>query len=303
MKKYIYIFLTTLLSCFIGCTSKEEPQEASLILEGWIDAGEIPVVLIHRSYVLDHYNEADSAKTIEDIVEDLLIPFGKVTVSDGSNEVVLTGRIDTSYLPPYTYSSLYMSGQVGRSYTVSVDYKQFHVSATTTIPPVAHLDSLRVRARHEEEGDVADVHVFMSGINPKEQAYYALFAREYKKEQFQLCPFGVFESKDAVNGQVEIKLYNPVPDEKSKKIVKNQFSIDPTAKEPQMYQVKIARIDYTSYLFWKAYNEQIMTRGVLFVPVYKNLPGNVNGGKGVFCGMGSSTYRFSLTPDSLYRFK
>ena len=297
MKKYIYILF--ILSCFIGCVSHEEPQEASLILEGWIDAGDAPVVLIHRSYVLDHYDEADSSKTIEDIMEDLMIPFGKVTVSDGTNEVVLTGRMDTIYLPPYTYSSLYMTGQAGQRYTVSVDYKQYHASATTTIPPVAYLDSLRV---HADAENMADVRVYMT-VNPKEEAYYALFAREYKKEQFQLCPFGVFESKDAVNGQVEIKLYNPVADEKVQKIIKNQFTIDPTAKEPQVYQVKIARIDYRSYLFWKAYNEQIMTRGVLFVPVYKNLPGNVNGGKGIFCGMGSSIYRFSLTPDSLYRFK
>ena len=294
MKRIVYIFLSAL---FLMACTQEEPQEASLILEGWIDANDIPVVLIHRSYVMDTYSsDQDSVKTIEDVMEDLLIPFGKVTVSDGTNEVVLTGRIDTAYLPPYTYSSLYMTGQVGKTYTVTAQYKNLYVSATTTIPPVAKLDSLRVRRTATD----VDVHAFMT-VNPKEEAYYALFLREFKKEQFQLCPFGVFESKDAVNGQFDIKVYNP--NSKNKEMISVSFNIDPEDPSPTDYQLKIARIDYRSYLFWKAYNEQIITRGILFVPVYTNIPGNVNGGKGIFCGMGSSLYRFSLASDSLYRYK
>lgn len=291
LKRILYILF--IIAGFIGCKSHEEPQAPTLILEGWIDAGDAPVVLIHRSYVMDNYSpDQDTVKTIEDVMEDLLIPFGKVTVSDGTNEVVLTGRIDTAYMPPYTYSSLYMTGQAGKTYTVTAKYKDLYATATTTIPPVAKLDSLRVRRM---ETDI-DIHAYMT-VNPKEEAYYALFLREYKKEQFQLCPFGVFENKDAVNGQMDIKLYNPYS--VSNEMVSVAYDI---ANPIIDYQLKIARIDYRSYLFWKAYNEQIITRGTLFVPVYRNIPGNVNGGKGIFCGMGSSIYRFSLTPDSLYRF-
>ena len=108
MKKLLYILLAALV--LIGC-KKEEPQPPTLIMEGWIDANGHPVVMIHKTYVLDFGN--DKSRTIEETVEDLLIPFGKVTVSDGEQEVVLTGRIDTAYLPPYTYNYTYIRGQVG----------------------------------------------------------------------------------------------------------------------------------------------------------------------------------------------
>jgi hypothetical protein len=299
MRRYLYILICVL--ALSACKQSNTPQPPSLILEGWIDAGDIPVVLIHKSYVLDNFTPSseDDETSIEDVVEELLIPFGRVAVSDGTDEVVLTGRIDTAYLPPYTYSSLDMEGVVGKTYTVTVKYKQYHATATTTIPPVATLDSLRVKSHAE---DALDIRAYMSGINPNEEAYYALFARKAKTKQFQLCPFGVFQGKDAKNGQLEIKVYNPYSDTNHLDKSGFLFYADPEAETPQIYQLKIARIDYPSYCYWKAYNEQIITRGILFVPVYKNIPGNVSGGQGIFTGMGSSIYSFSLSPDSTYRF-
>jgi hypothetical protein len=297
MRRHLYIWLCLL--ALTACKETNSPQPPSLIVEGWIDAGDIPVVLIHKSYVLDNQTYSEDDHTIEDVMGDLLIPFGKVSVSDGSEEIVLTGRIDTAYLPPYTYSSLNMTGCVGKTYTVLVQYKEYHASATTTIPPVATLDSLRVKS-HED--DALDIRVYMSGINPEEEAYYALFVRKYKSKQFQLCPFGVFEGRNAKNGQLEIRVYNPSPDGKRLDNPGFLFYRDTEADDPQIYELKIARIDYPSFCYWKAYNEQIITRGILFVPTYKNIPGNVSGGQGIFSGMGSSVYSFSLSPDSTYRF-
>ena len=80
----------------------QKPQQIpyNMVLEGWIDADLYPIVLIHKSYLLAY--APDSVRELEDIIEEQLIPFGRVTVSDGENEVVLTGRLDTLYLPPYT---------------------------------------------------------------------------------------------------------------------------------------------------------------------------------------------------------
>lgn len=297
MKKGIfYIVLAFLLA---ACTAKEEPQPSSLIVEGWIDAGDYPVVLIHRSYVMANFDEKSDVKNMADAMAELMIPFGKVTVSDRDNEVILTGRIDTAYMPPYTYSSLYMPGTVGKRYTVTVQYQDYYATASTTIPPVATLDSLIVRS--SDLDNKIDVRAFMSGVTDPD-AYYALFIREFKTKQFQLCPFGVFEGKDAQDGKMEIKVYNPIPDENNNDVLQIHFHKDLNAQQQKSYQVKIARIDYPSYLFWKAYNEQIITRGTLFIPAYKNIPGNVSGGYGIFTGMGSSIYHFSLQNDSIYRF-
>ena len=296
MKRLLYIVLTALV--LIACDKQEDPQTPTLIVEGWIDAGDYPVVMIHRSYVLDQYDENSEVKTMADAMSDLMIPFGKVTVSNGTDEVVMTGRIDTAYMPPYTYSSLYLPGVVGKTYTLTVQYKDYYATATTTIPPVATFDSLLVRSGDQ---DKVDVRAFMSGIDDPD-AYYAVFVREFKTKQFQLAPFGVFTGSDAQNGKIELKVYNPIVTPDNTDVLPIHFHKDLTVEQQKIYQVKIARIDYRSYLFWKAYNEQIITRGILFVPVYSNIPGNVSGGYGIFTGMGSSIYTFTLQKDTTYRF-
>lgn len=294
MKRLSYILLLSI--ALAGCTTNP-PQPQSLIVEGWIDADGYPTVLIHKSYVFAGADTA--ATTIEEIAEDLLIPVGKVVVSDGEDEVILTGRLDTAYLPPYTYSSLNMVGQVGKQYTVTVTYKDFYATATTTIPPIAHLDSICVRSAT----DRMDVRAFMRIDEADADSYYALFARKYGTKQFRFCPLCVFEGTDANNGILEMKVTNPVSDSEELYGLNYYFKKDSAIPDSlQEYQLKIARIDYTSYQFWKAYNEQVVTSGILFVPVYKNVPSNVSGGWGYFSGMGSSMYRFNTAKDTTYQF-
>ena len=295
MKKIWIIGLCALLC--LACSKSEEPKPSSLIVEGWIDAGRTPVVFIHKSYVLDITK--DSAQTFENIMERQLIPFGKVTISNGTDEVVLTGRLDTTYLPPYTYSSLDMTGEVGKTYTVTVDYQNYHATATTTIPPIASLDSLAIRPTSQ---NWVDVTAYMSHIDPDTESYYALFLRKFGDKQYKLCPFGVFDGADATpDGRLEMRLYNPISDSTD---TKNYYFYDSPKDSIQnkTYQLKVARIDKVSYEFWKAYNEQIVTGGVVFVPVYRNIPSNVQGGYGNVSGMGSSFYLFNTVGTHTYHF-
>ncbi|MBQ2541684.1 MAG: DUF4249 family protein [Paludibacteraceae bacterium] len=295
MKRLIYIL--SLAFVFAACQN-EAPLPPTLIMEGWIDADGFPVIMIHQTYVLDA--APDTARSIEEIAEELLIPFGKVTVSDGTDQVVLTGRIDTAYLPPYIYTSVYMTGESGKTYTVTAQYKDFYASATTTIPPVASLDSLRIRQNGSLE---VDVRAFMSGVGTDGEAYYALFARRIDTKQFRLCPLCVFSYEDARDGNLEMKVYNPVADTTNIMGRNHYFQNDTTLSvRDRTYQLKVARIDKASYRFWKAYNEQVLTSGVFFVPVYKNIPSNVEGGYGNISGMGSSFYYFNLSRDTTYRY-
>lgn len=290
MKRLLYILLAAMLMS--GC-SEEPPKPMSMVLEGWIDADGHPTVMIHKSYILA--NAPDSIQSLEQIMEELLIPFGRVAISDGEQEVVLTGRLDTSYLPPYTYSSVYMIGEEGKTYTVTATYREFKATATTTIPPKAKLDSLSIRA---SELGMVNVYAYMSHIDSINESYYALFARQYGQKQYKLCPFGVFTSRDATHGILKMSVYNPILKSEGIQGIANYFQPTDSAD----YQLKVARIDYPSFQFWKAFNEMSITQGLFFVPVYKNLPSNVEGGIGIFSGLGSSIYRFNLLNDTTYRY-
>ena len=292
MKRLLYILFAALV--LTGC-KQEEPQPPSLIMEGWIDANGHPVIMIHKTYVLSFGN--DSSRTMEETVEDLIIPFGKVTVSDGEKEVILTGRLDSMYLPPYTYSSTYMRGQAGKTYTVTAKYYDYYATATTTVPPVATIDSLKVRT----ETDKLDVRAYMQVVP---DGYYAFFLRKPGGKQFCLCPFDVFEGRDADNGRMEVKLYSPYTEGEENMIgIDFQFRNDPKKDDAdKTYRLKVARIDEEAYRFWKSYNELAVTKGILFVPVYKNIPSNVTGGYGNVSGMGASFYDILIARDTTYRF-
>lgn len=294
--------LNRLLYCLLAfglvACHPEAPHPSTIIMEGWIDAEGHPVVLIHKTYALE--SVSGSSKTIEELAAEQLIPFGKVTVSDGTNEVVLTGRLDTAYIPPYTYSSLDMRGQVGKTYTFSAKYNDFNATARTTIPPVASLDSLTVNTANPENVVVI---AYMAHIPPTEEAYYALFLRRYGEKQYQLCPFCVFDGQDAVDGKMEMRLYNPHGQASQIGTQTHHFHNDPSlSMQEKSFQLKVARIDNASYQFWKAYNERVVTSGILFVPIYKNIPSNVVGGYGIVSGMGSSFYLFNISNDTTYRY-
>ena len=134
MKQHLLISLVLLAALFTACNSQPIEQPESLIVEAWIDANGFPYVLIHKSYVLA--SAPDTITTLENIVENQLIPFGKVTISDGETQAILTGRLDTMYLPPYTYTTIDIEGQVGRTYTITVTYNDLYATATTTIPQI-----------------------------------------------------------------------------------------------------------------------------------------------------------------------
>lgn len=288
-------FRTKIIACLCllvmlcACNQEETPREPSLIVEGWIDVDNYPVVLLHKSYVFDAHKTEGSSNTLEDIIEQQLIPFGKVTISDGEKELVMTGRMDTSYFPPYTYSTIGMKGEEGKTYTITAKYDNWYATATTTIPARAKFDSIRVIPINENSVQIMG---YMSGVSPTLPSYYALFMRRLEDKQFLLCPLGVFSNdKFTPEGRLEIAIYNP--------FVKNEETFLPTTcfnknATEQNYLLKISRLDAVSYHYWSEYSAQLLTWGIVFVPVYTNLPGNIVGGIGMWSGMGSSSYLVSF---------
>lgn len=288
--KYICCLLTCLT--MLACTT-EPPQEPSMVLEGWIDAGGFPVVLLHKSYVMD--KTTYQRHTLDEVIEEQLLPWSKVTVSDGENEEILTGRMDTLYMPPYTYSTINLRGEIGKTYTVTAKYKEMYVTATTTIPPVATLDSLRIFSDNNNKKYVS-AYIHRTDYN----AYYALFLRYIDGKQFMFCPSGVLDSRQLTGSSLEMMVYNPLTNDSTlAPSMLSNFDTDTV----NTYQLKVARLDEESYRFWDAFDRLNSTKGVAFVPVVENLIGNVQGGVGNFTGLGSSVYTFRTHTDTTYYYQ
>ena len=106
MKSYcIYTLGLILLACatFTACMEEEDAElQTQLVVEGWIEDGGYPVVLLGETHAIDAGMQN---------IENYIVRWGKVTISDGTDSVILTGGYDNDFFPPYKYTTFKMTGQ------------------------------------------------------------------------------------------------------------------------------------------------------------------------------------------------
>ena len=112
MKPYcIYTLGLILMACatLTACMEEEDAElQTQLVVEGWIEDGGYPVVLLGETHAIDAGMQN---------IENYIVRWGKVTISDGTDSVVLTGGYDNDFFPPYKYTTFKMTGQAGKTYT------------------------------------------------------------------------------------------------------------------------------------------------------------------------------------------
>ena len=86
MKRVLVILLV--FAC-IGCDDVRLPQPLTqLVVEGWVEDGGRPVVMLTTAVPVD-----TEYKDLTELREHI-VRWGKVTISDGEDEAVLSGRVD-----------------------------------------------------------------------------------------------------------------------------------------------------------------------------------------------------------------
>lgn len=289
----LYLFIFT-AAVAVSCTPQAVPNEPEIVLEGWIDEGGHPIVMLHKSI-----NFTEDFNTMEDLIEEKIIYLGKVTVSDGETSVVLTGRVDTAYLPPYSYSSVRIMGESGRAYRVEAEFEGKKVSAVTTIPPKAIFDSISVESMPDKPGFFR-----LTGYltDMKEQSdYFVVFYRYKGEKQYRNGLHGVASDIAAdTSGVLRIPIY---------KNMAGTSLVDKDSLSTRFFrlgdtlEIKLAAIDGVSYRFWESFASLTITSTIPFLPVSENIYTNVSGGRGYWCGYGSSTYTIVPECDTVLRWK
>ena len=276
----ILIFLCSLYSCV-----REEVDHTKMVVEGWIDAGKHPIVMLHTSYSLS-LSEPDST-TLLDVLEQHMVLFGKVVIFDGEDSVILTGRVDTNYLPPYIYTTTKMRGEVGKSYSLHATYKNFSAKSKTIIPEKAIFDSIRTNINNRKVNVIGYANQLEIG-EP-----YIIMARTTNDKQYKICPMGAFRASQK---QLKLTINNPINFTGEGMILQTLFpqtdSVD--------IAIKFAKVGEAEYQFWDSYIAQNLTQGIFFMETHSNIISNIENGNGYWCGMGASEYTISLERDSLY---
>lgn len=283
MKRLFHIL--AILAIATGCDLQPRLPESSpqLVVEGWIEEGGSPIVMITTTVPV--------TETMTDIseLEEYFVNWAKVTVSDGSEEIVLTGMKNNDYFPPYIYTTAFMKGRAGRTYKLKVEYSGRTVTASTTIPPHKNLEFIKVKKASDREG----VFYLTGGLedNPDTKDYYKVFTKVRNKDKTYLSSFlGLTDDEILGEGVNEIPINNGIGSFSGK--------IDAYFTAKDFISIRFCTLDKESWEYWNDFEEvQSLSSNPLF-PVSTDIRSNIKGGLGYWAGYGTSYYKVSI-PDSL----
>ena len=284
MRKLLFLISVISLftaSCDFGQDTPDEPS--GLVVEGWIEDGGFPVVLLTRSMpVNDEYLDPDT-------LSDYLVKWAKVSVTDGDDTVVLTGKYDKGYFPPFIYTTSRMRGKANHTYTLIVEYGNLCATATTTIPSKPLNSSFTVERCSNSDTLYQIIAHFRD--DPSVKNYYQFFSRVGTASKQYLASY-LGSIDDAVLGSsTDVPVYRG-----------HRFAIEdytPYYKLTDTVSVKFSQVDEQSYRFWDEYTKTLSLSGNMFLSSNANLTSNVNGAIGYWCGLASITNHIVIA-DSIH---
>ena len=256
-----------------GCDDGDDMPvaEPRMVVEGWIDSGGYPVVLLS-------FTAVPGDKELE--WSESIIRWGVVTLSDGERTVVLTGGPSDDYMPPYRYYSYEMAGVAGRTYTLTAEYQGMKVSSSVTMPEPT---PIRSATRTPVEGCDTVNHLEIRFVAPADvPAYYHVSYRINGADRrflpSMLGTVAVYEP----GAEVTMPVYRS----------KGSFStgkFQPEMPASETVTVKLERVAAPVYEFWHAFDDATLVEGSIFVSGPGSMPSNIAGGLGVFSASGVST--------------
>ena len=275
MMRHFILYLISCLFC-LACDDDfklESGESSQLVVEGWIEDGGFPVVILTKSLPVSIQRQEWND------LSDYLIRWAKVTVTDGKDSVVLTGKYDNGYFPPFIYTTGHMRGESGKKYYLTVDYRDYHATAETSIPDSPDSCSFRV-VRCE---DVDSLFRIMATVkdNPAIKNYYVFFTRVgTSMKQFQIAYLGSFD--DSVLEESTV-----IPVYRGHNLNIHKYS--PYFNVHDTVTVKFAQIDEKSFQIWDSYTKTLSNSHNMFFSTSTDVKTNIKGGIGYWCGIAAIT--------------
>lgn len=270
MKKFLPILAAfAIAACSTDNTEDIKPK---LVVEGWIESGEFPIVMITSTVT-----PTAEAQKVEDLSKHIE-RWAKVSISDGEEEVILTGLISSRYFPPYYYTTGRMRGEVGKTYKLSVDVKGVHAEAYATIPnplPISDLQPVPY-------GTGDSLYLLNARFNAN--THYKFFTRIIKTDDVYVPAITGMAVNQEGATEVTIRPGNSLGRPEKR----------PAFRKGETVWVKLCTMDASMYNMWKTLDDLIYLSTTPFFTIDTNLPGNVDGAIGYFAGYGRTEYKVEI---------
>lgn len=280
---HLSVIFTILSSCTKDVTINLPASEEQLVVEGHIETGEAPYVILTRNS--DYYSTVylNSAS-------DLFISGATIKVSNGTDTITMQEVvIDTSGVSVSVYVGLGMVGEEGKTYSLSVEAEGKTLTAVTSIPYSVPLDSIWY-----EPGEVPDNDTFVRLIcrysDPPELGEYVRYFTRSNSESFYPGLNSVFEDV-LINGTTfDFSLDRGIDRNDTTEFYPGYFQF----RKGDTITVKWCQIDKPHFDFWRTLEFELGSQGSPFASPIKIIS-NINGGLGIWGGYAPS-YKTIIVP-------
>jgi hypothetical protein len=284
MKTYLRIFVLLASAIFFFTSCEKEitiklPQEPKkLVVEGWIENGKPPKVILTKSS--GYFDPIDSSALYGSIVTNAI-----VTVFDGITTEQLTASIDLNFFPPFYYKGSTIIGEIGKTYTLSIDVDGQNYTATTTIPETVKWDILWFELNPDNDS-IGNVYGSATD-DGNVYNYYRAYTKILHFDNDFVPIFGsVWDDKFFSGQTLTAQLYHGVSS--------NIIAPNPDKSRGIGYKLgdtvitRLSTMNYESYKFWEAAESEIYSGGNPFSSS-TTVPTTIsNGALGCWTGYGST---------------
>ena len=251
----VFLALTLLLAG--GCGGYlDVNEEPVLIVEAWIEDGGFPVVIVTTSVSQDELPAEASS------LEEHMVRWAKVWMSDGTRTVNLTGVPTDKYYPPYVYTTAGMRGVAGKSYDLVVEYGNVRVTATAEIPQSVPIDDLKLV--HERDSLYSAY------------AYYKLHATDLYGKFFVRIDGGYWTPSlfGSLFGMEFLE-------DGEGSLVRRGYGVSMRDYDSYFFsgesvEVKLCTMTYTMFDYWKKYDDNVIYGRTPFFPAKTNPKSNLH---------------------------
>ncbi|MDR2086049.1 MAG: DUF4249 domain-containing protein [Dysgonamonadaceae bacterium] len=271
---WISLCLLTVISCNEDSEIAYIEYQPQIVVEGRIENGGKAIVLLSWSASFRH--ELDTAYLLGQIIRS-----AKVSVSDGEQTELLTLGVDNRYLPPYIYYGRTITGEVGKTYSLKIEYRGKTLRAETHIPKPVPLESCRF-IKDSPDDSIGHVHIRFGNTS---EEYYQIATRVMIRENiFTPCLHGNLSSLQfGKNETVSLRIHKgPIlyPEEQ----FETYFTVG------SWIEVEFRTQSREGYDFWNSWQNEVLNAQNPIFPAYTSLKSNIQGGIGIWCGYGVYNY-------------
>lgn len=272
-------FVMTMIVCCLVCGCIKDVEydveyNERLVVDGSIESGRCAVVALSL-------NIPFGGSYSKDDFRDMIVRWAKVTVECEGHSEVLVGRREKDYPTQYIYTGSEIFGEVGKSYTLIVQYSGRTWRATTTIPETAELSDITVER-------VRDSLCTISVTLPPLDTPCAIDCALGDSHYFAPTLMGVYDACDTMR---RVQISRPLDN-----LYRSDYMTMYKATDSVLLKLRtMDRFSYTYRSLWE--NNVINSLNPIF-PAVDNLPTNLSGdAMGLWAGYGMSIVRLGVLED------